>query len=197
MSAHGYSRTDPDGIIQQHIDRTPELRGPSLLEQARLELARLRELAEDITPAPWVAAAPVMRRQGEYETGEIMADGCVVARVYGWDAIANRPAKIRANAQFVAALVSAFPVLCAALEIEPTMSIYDEIADERAAQDKQWGGPDHDDTHIGADWREYREKFEDRALLGCGATRREALIKIAALAVAQIESLDRKVSRGN
>ena len=79
---------------------------------------------------------------------------------------------------------------------EPTMSIYDEIADERAAQDKQWGGPDHDDQHIGADWREYREKFEDRAFFGYGATRREALIKIAALAVAQIESIDRMASRG-
>ena len=77
---------------------------------------------------------------------------------------------------------------------EPTVSIYDEIAAERAKQDAQWGGIDHDDTHHAGEWWEYRKKFEERAYYA-PPQRRDALLKIAALAVAQIESLDRQVTR--
>jgi len=79
------------------------------------------------------------------------------------------------------------------------MSIYDEIAQERKRQDEMWGGPAHDDLHDYYDWQKFREKYEGEIVnAGVQATmekirlsRREALIKIAALAVAQIESIDR------
>ena len=80
------------------------------------------------------------------------------------------------------------------------MSVYDEIKAERARQDEQWGGPDHDDQHHVGEWWEYRKKFEERAYYA-PPQRREALVKIAALAVAQLEAIDRaaqpeEVSRG-
>lgn len=76
-----------------------------------------------------------------------------------------------------------------------TMSIYDEIADERAKQDAQWGGPEHDDQHSTSDWREYRTKFERHASrMYTDEHNRAALVKIAALAVAQIESMDRRAA---
>ena len=70
------------------------------------------------------------------------------------------------------------------------MSIYDEIKAERERQDAQWGGPEHDDRHAPIEWSSYRARFERRG--GQGASRRANLVKIAALAVAEIESIDRR-----
>lgn len=68
-----------------------------------------------------------------------------------------------------------------------------EIVLERVSQDQQWGGADHDDFHNQHNWCEYisyqldyvadnltPEAFEQR------------MIKVAALAVAAIESSRRK-----
>lgn len=67
-----------------------------------------------------------------------------------------------------------------------------DIAAERRAQDAQWGGPEHDDQHAGADWLRYIRKQVDRAesarTLSEGRSR---FVKIAALAVAAIEHHDR------
>lgn len=68
-----------------------------------------------------------------------------------------------------------------------------DILVERDAQDQQWGGPEHDATHKAIDWHTYRRKFEQRALSVPGR-RRDSLVKIAALALAQIEALDRAES---
>lgn len=78
--------------------------------------------------------------------------------------------------------------------------IWDDILAERSRQDAQWGGPDHDDDHGVQDWRNYREKFEQRIMAtgyassvqDWSASVRASLVKIAALTVAQIESLDRR-----
>lgn len=79
--------------------------------------------------------------------------------------------------------------------------VYIDIAAERIAQDHQWGGPDHDDRHTVGDWRRFRAKFEDRATEAAFwgdadsdpniPAARDALVKIAALAVAEIQWLDR------
>lgn len=80
-----------------------------------------------------------------------------------------------------------------------------EVNAERTRQDLQWGGPSHDDGHRYDDWRRYREKFEERvgsankfmdstsgADIEKGiSSQRDALVKIAALAVAQLEQHDR------
>lgn len=68
-------------------------------------------------------------------------------------------------------------------------SVYADIRAERRRQDKTWGGPGHDDHHRAEAWNDYRRKFERRVLND--REYRESLVKIAALAVAQIESFDR------
>lgn len=79
--------------------------------------------------------------------------------------------------------------------------IWEDILEERSRQDEQWGGPDHDDEHGVADWESYRRKFERRILSQMSGpfdpnhfyiNTRSDLVKVAALAVAQIESLDRE-----
>lgn len=76
------------------------------------------------------------------------------------------------------------------------ISILEDINDERIRQDFQWGGQKHDDTHTVGQWRELRGKYEKRAIVAHKSDKylreREDLLKIAALAVAQIESLDRQ-----
>ncbi len=83
----------------------------------------------------------------------------------------------------------------------PDEGVYADIRAERARQDAQWGGPEHDDRHIISDWRDYRQKFEHRASVTVSgsnqAMRRDALVKIAALAVAQVEALDREHPRAS
>ena len=81
---------------------------------------------------------------------------------------------------------------------------------ERARQDKQWGGPAHDDDHTYADWLRYirhqvtsimvvsaRDEELDAAMrdpLNLHAFE-ERMVKVAALAMAAVESLKRKSGR--
>ena len=74
------------------------------------------------------------------------------------------------------------------------MSIYDEIAAERKKQDEKWGGPNHDDTHDSYDWIAYVTKHMGKAVLWPfdQSIYRKQMVCVAALAVAAIESIDRK-----
>jgi hypothetical protein len=65
-----------------------------------------------------------------------------------------------------------------------------QVIQERRMQDRQWGGADHDDTHTHIEWLNYIHYQQNRALNK--DKRRDAMIKIAALAVAALESIDRK-----
>jgi hypothetical protein len=69
------------------------------------------------------------------------------------------------------------------------------ISDERTRQDAQWGGHAHDDTHSPEDWIDFIEKQVElaRELIGNGtdAELQSRLVKIAALAVASYEAIDR------
>lgn len=70
--------------------------------------------------------------------------------------------------------------------------ILGEISAERDLQDREWGGPSHDDEHSINDWTSFRGKFHRRAADPIRpGYRRESLIKLAALCVAEIESIDR------
>ena len=79
--------------------------------------------------------------------------------------------------------------------------VLEEICQERARQDVKWGGTAHDDRHDSQDWAQFityqnqaipyeanlsvdREEYDDVV--------RRRFIKIAALAVAAIQSIDRK-----
>lgn len=78
---------------------------------------------------------------------------------------------------------------------------------ERAAQDARWGGPEHDDTHLTGEFFHFIQLQLDKAYAeqrdGNGVPRpgggyytpklaRTRLTKIAALAIAAMESLDRR-----
>lgn len=68
-----------------------------------------------------------------------------------------------------------------------------EIITERAAQDQQWGGSKHDDHHGPGDWCSYIDKQRRLARDEDEQIPFEMrMIKIAALAVAAIESSRRQ-----
>ena len=73
------------------------------------------------------------------------------------------------------------------------MNVYDEIKAEREHQDEKWGGPEHDDKHFRADWGEFILMRAEDLSFERGDYRR-LLIETAALAVAAIESHDRRNS---
>lgn len=76
---------------------------------------------------------------------------------------------------------------------EPT--VYDEVREERKKQDAEWGGPEHDDQHDAVDWLAFMRAHMKRArrinldgeTQGC----RYQMIRVAALAIAGVESFDR------
>ncbi len=73
-------------------------------------------------------------------------------------------------------------------------SVFADIARRRDAQDVEYGGPDHDDRHLAAEWLRFIDKFRDRAgiAINSGADYEDHLLNIAALACAAIESSRRK-----
>lgn len=85
--------------------------------------------------------------------------------------------------------------------------IYSEIREERIRQDAQWGGAVHDDDHTatsdGACWRDFvsrqmalaeREHAQADGATAALNVQRSRYIKIAALAVAAVESIDRTLT---
>ncbi len=66
-----------------------------------------------------------------------------------------------------------------------------EIMAERARQDAKWGGPSHDDEHPLGDWMDFIQIQVSNIFGGVGS-KRVRLIRIAALALAAVESLDRQ-----
>jgi hypothetical protein len=71
--------------------------------------------------------------------------------------------------------------------------IFTEIRDKRAYQDGKWGGPEHDDTVETEDsWIEYINEYASGKGRAEGRAFRERMIHVAALAVAAIQSHDRK-----
>jgi hypothetical protein len=78
--------------------------------------------------------------------------------------------------------------------------VLDEVCDERIRQDKQWGGDKHDDEHGPIEWLGFIDYQADKAIsetAGLQTDRsiapyvRARLVKIAALAVAGMASIDR------
>jgi hypothetical protein len=75
--------------------------------------------------------------------------------------------------------------------------ILEEISTEREKQDRIWGGPDHDDDHSVNDWVAFITEYAGRARKeGAGIKKfRVNMIRVAALAVAAVESADRAVKK--
>lgn len=72
--------------------------------------------------------------------------------------------------------------------------IYQRISKERYEQDKQWGGPKHDNEHSILDWVAYIDT-QLKKLLHCPYEEESRLIKVAALAVAALEVMEREKIR--
>jgi hypothetical protein len=75
--------------------------------------------------------------------------------------------------------------------------IFFEIAAERRRQDARWGGAGHDDKHSLADWirfigHQYEIYFDLHQSIRGPERTLLRLVKIAALAVAGIQSIDRR-----
>ncbi|KKN26490.1 hypothetical protein LCGC14_0874060 [marine sediment metagenome] len=76
-----------------------------------------------------------------------------------------------------------------------------EIEAERIYQDEKWGGPEHDDQHEPNDWIAFITCWNGKAFNCCekhpidSRTFRFNMVKVAALAVAAMESVDRKEER--
>lgn len=81
--------------------------------------------------------------------------------------------------------------------------ICEQLVEERRVQDRQWGGPDHDDDHTRKEWLGFVEEHATRARKAIGRRReaidldeyRRRLVVIAALSVAAIEAHDRDMKR--
>lgn len=72
------------------------------------------------------------------------------------------------------------------------------VMGERLAQDKQWGGPEHDDDHSSREFLAYIQKQVSKSEIELAGSKpdvadygRERFVKIAALAIAAIERIDR------
>lgn len=83
---------------------------------------------------------------------------------------------------------------------EGRFSIFEDVEMERERQDKLWGGPTNDDQHNRRDWLDFIlhqvNQAETAATEDDGGRYRKQLMQIAALAVAGIESYDRKQMEG-
>ena len=73
--------------------------------------------------------------------------------------------------------------------------IFKEIAEERGYQDFKWGGPSHDDQHDEDDWIGFIEEHARKAAPGMDLDPqlfRKQMVRVAALALAAIEWVDRR-----
>lgn len=73
--------------------------------------------------------------------------------------------------------------------------VFGDVRAERAKQDAQWGGPAHDDQHSDWDWLRFIQRHARlAAATPLNEQARYQWVRVAALAVAAIESHDRKVA---
>lgn len=81
---------------------------------------------------------------------------------------------------------------------EDKQKIFLEILEERNRQDAKWGGTAHDDQHDADDWFDYvryqMSQVEEEWDGEDDNVVRRAYVKIAALAVAAVESFDRRLA---
>ena len=84
------------------------------------------------------------------------------------------------------------PAASAAIDASPIRELFlANILKERAAQDAQWGGPEHDDQHAPYIWEGMIIQMASRLTPTCAEPKpnyRARLVKIAALALAAFES---------
>jgi hypothetical protein len=90
--------------------------------------------------------------------------------------------------------------------VSEVKAVFYEIQRERVGQDHQWGGPAHDDQHAVDEWMDFIQaqiqKCDNEVIrhlhdhVAVKRLTRARLVKIAALAVAGIEAIDRQAGEG-
>ncbi len=75
-------------------------------------------------------------------------------------------------------------------------TVLNEVGAERVHQDDKWGGPEHDDAHETTDFLDFIWRRTQLRLMQLtdSVFLRRIFIEIAALAVAAVESIDRKAA---
>lgn len=77
--------------------------------------------------------------------------------------------------------------------------VWDDILHERYWQDAKWGGSKHDDNHTSYEFINFIVEYNEKARQ-CYSNSpdirftRKRLVQVAALAVAAVESIDRKLA---
>lgn len=71
-----------------------------------------------------------------------------------------------------------------------------DIIEERHRQDEKWGGADNDDRRLTSDWIDYMNNQWYYYDIEGRISAREMFVRIGALAVAALESLDRLDDNG-
>lgn len=86
------------------------------------------------------------------------------------------------------------------MAISPRTNVIASVLQERAAQDRQWGGEEHDDEHTAPQWLQiigrHLAKARGTSRKVVRADYRSRLVKVAALCVAAIEAIDRRHAKG-
>jgi hypothetical protein len=75
---------------------------------------------------------------------------------------------------------------------EGKIKAFAAVLNERRYQDEKWGGPEHDDTETEENWQKYITEYANAQGRSESYDFRKRMVKIAALALAAIESVDRK-----
>jgi hypothetical protein len=77
-------------------------------------------------------------------------------------------------------------------QLAEQLRIASEVISERDRQDFQWGGPDQDDRRSSRDFLSYIASQVELATAEKTSGHRNRMLRIAALAVASIEAIDRR-----
>lgn len=80
-------------------------------------------------------------------------------------------------------------------ETAARLRVYAEISAERSRQDLEHGGPEHDDGHTQDEWAWMIGDHTQRSLHNHGRNFRQQMVRVAALALAAVESQDRDAAR--
>ncbi len=74
--------------------------------------------------------------------------------------------------------------------------VFSDILRRRIYQDEKWGGPEHDDSETQENWQSYITEYANATGRAEQYDFRKRMIDVAALAIAAVESHDRKATCG-
>lgn len=77
---------------------------------------------------------------------------------------------------------------------EGKVKAFASIINERRYQDEKWGGPEHDDGETELNWQRYITEYANAQGRSASYDFRKRMVKVAALAMAAIEAVDRKAA---